>query len=355
MLHSRKTNYYIGETAFHHEGDVDFLKKLIKELGNLKIQAIKFHLLFNVSDYMVPDHSATKVLEKISISQEEWEGIFKEVVKCDKDIIALTNDLDSLKYINKVQKKYPIEAIELHSTGLNDLFLLKECLSFQKTIILGVGGSSFDEVKFAIDFLRENGKEEILLMHGFQNYPTSYEDINFNRIKFFREAFNLPIGYADHTDPSDKYNSMMSVLPAMLGVKVFEKHITNVVGEKRIDAQAAIGLEAMQDVIDKGNAIGDTLGNEMMQFSEAELNYGNTGPMKKALVARKKLELGTIIKLKDLAYKRTEDSSSIDQKDVIKLIGSEVKEDIQENELISFAKVNYNFKKQSTNQFFIKE
>ncbi len=353
MLQNLNSNYFIAETAFHHEGDVNFLNELIDQLIQLDINAIKFHLLFDVTDYMVANHSAIDVIKKIAIEQEQWPAIFEKVRDANKAIIALTNDMKSLQYINKIQAKFPIAAIELHSTGLNDLFLLREALLFNGTVILGIGGSTFDEINFAVDFLKDNNKHDIVLMHGFQNYPTSYEDINFERIKLMKSAFGLPIGYADHTDPNDVNNALISVLPRLLDVKIFEKHVTHVFGEKRIDAQAAVSLLKMKDVIILGNEVEKTLGQKTMIMSEAELNYGNTGPMKKAIVARKDIKKGHTIELDDLAFKRTDDSSQLSQKDILKVIGSEVVVDIASDELISFAKIKYTFKKQSNDQFFI--
>lgn len=348
-------NYYIAETAFHHEGNVDFLNELVSHLVMLDIQAVKFHLLLDVDDYMVSNHSAIQVIRDISISKNDWQNIFQSVKDAKKDIVALTNDLASLKYINQVQDEFPIAAIELHSTGLNDLFLLREAVHFKKTVMLGIGGSTFDEIQFAVDFLKDHGKDDIVLMHGFQNYPTNYEEINFRRINFMRQAFDLPVGYADHTDPNDKNNALMSVLPAMLGVKVFEKHVTHVLGEKRIDAQAAVSLEVMEEVIKLGNEIQKTLGSKSIMYSEAELNYGNTGPMKKALVASRDLAVGTIIQLEDLAYKRTDESSTLNQKDIVKVLGSEVVDHLSKDELISYKNIKYTFKKHSNDQFFIKK
>ena len=40
--------YIIGETAFHHEGDKEFQKKMIEDIAQLKLSAIKFHLLLNL-------------------------------------------------------------------------------------------------------------------------------------------------------------------------------------------------------------------------------------------------------------------------------------------------------------------
>ena len=39
-------------------------------------------------------------------------------------------------------------------------------------------------------------------MHGFQDYPTKYEDINLNRLDWLRKNFlkkNITLGYQDHT------------------------------------------------------------------------------------------------------------------------------------------------------------
>lgn len=352
-MHNRNSNYYIAETAFHHEGDVAFLKKLVSELLRLDVQAIKFHLLFDIDDYMVGGHSALDVIRKISIAEENWDEIFSMVVKGGKDIIALTNDIQALKYVNTIQNSQPITAIELHSTALNDLFLLQEACSFEKTIILGIGGSTFDEIQFAVDYLKKNSKTDILLMHGFQNYPTNYQDINFSRIGLMQQAFNLSVGYADHTDPADDLNAVISVYPISYGVRVFEKHVTNVVGEKRIDAQAAISIDRMKEVIALGNALIKTIGDNPMQFSAAEMDYGNTGPMKKAIVARRKIDAGQQIQLEDIAYKRTEISSMIQQKDVFKIVGAVAKRNIELDELLTFDNIEYQFKSVNFDQFFI--
>ena len=168
-----------------------------------------------------------KHLNPYQFPKNNWSEIFKIVTELKKEIILLANDIESLEWTNSIQDRYSISAVELHSTGLNDIFLLQECLKFKKTVILAVGGSSFDEILYAVDFLKRNGKEDILLMHGFQNYPTHYSDINFKRMDALNQAFSLPIGYADHTDPGDNKNALISALPQFSGYNVLEKHVTN--------------------------------------------------------------------------------------------------------------------------------
>ncbi|EJL74901.1 N-acetylneuraminate synthase family protein [Chryseobacterium populi] len=346
--------YYIAETAFHHEGNINFLENLIDDIAKLDIDAIKFHLLLDLEDYIVENHPAKEVLKKISLDQENWLNIFERVKTLGKEIVLLCNDLKSLKFANQIQDSFPIIGIELHSTGLNDLFLLEESIQFKKTIILGVGGSTFDEVQYAVDFLKSNNKNDILLIHGFQNYPTNYKDINFKRINLLSSAFGLPIGYADHTDPNDNKNKIISTLPILYGVNVIEKHITNVFGEKRIDAQAAIDLKTMEEVIELGNAIYKSIGENSIIFSEAELNYGNTGPMKKALVARREIKKGEILKKEDIAFKRTEESSPLSQKDFNKVVNAIALTDLKKDQILSFSNLEYKFQKPSFEQFFVK-
>lgn len=343
--------YIIGETAFHHEGSVDFLKTLIQNGASCGLNALKFHLLFDLDDYMIPSHQAIPVLKKIIIPKENWQQVLETVPK-NVDIVLLCNDVESLKWVNKIQHSIPVKAMEIHSTGLNDIFLLNEALNFNGTIILGVGGSAFEEVKFAVDFFRSNKKEDTFLMHGFQNYPTAYQDINFRRMTFLKEAFNLPIGYADHTDPLDPGNEYISSLPQVMGFNVLEKHFTHE-NEKRIDSQAAVSLEVLKKIIRMTSEVYATTGKAVYEFSEAEKKYGNTGPMKKAIVARRAIAKGTIVTLEDIAFKRTEKSSSLNQLQVGKIVGSKSLADIEVNTILDFSNIEFQFNINQFDHFFI--
>lgn len=345
-----KKPYIIGETAFHHEGEIKFLNELIIQAANLKLDAIKFHSLLDIKNYMVKNHDAIPILEKISLSKSSLERAIKLATQKKLDVILLCNDVIDVKWAIKCDLK--IRAIEIHSTGINDLFLLEEASKFKNTVLLGVGGSSIDEVKFAIDFLFEKGKKDILLMHGFQNYPTNYTDIFLERIEKFSNLFNLPMGYADHTDPNDENNEWLSVLGLTKGAFIIEKHFTTKFGEKRIDSQSAISIDQMKKVKDLAKILFKVIGFENpLSFSEAELNYGNTGPMKKAPVARYNIDKGERISIENIYFKRTLVSSSVKQRDILKILGLKTKQKIKMDEIIDFSKVEFEFSTNEMNQF----
>ena len=89
-----------------------------------------------------------------------------------------------------------------------------------------------------------------------------------------------------------------------------------------------------------------------MKMSEAELKYGDTGPMKKAIVAQRDIPIDKTIELEDLAYKRTEKSSYLEQGDILTLIGAKTKSTISKDDVIDYDNVEYNFKVAETTQFF---
>lgn len=341
--------YLIGETAFHHEGDIEFLNELIEEAINVGVDAMKFHLTTDLDDYMVANHEAIDIVRPWCLNTDDWSTILPKVTSGGMDLILLCNDAKSLKWVNETDLE--VVAIELHATGLNDYFLLLEAAKFKNTVILGTGGSTLDEIQYALDFLNSYGKDDIFLMHGFQNYPTDFEDINLSKMKLLHDLFNLPVGYADHTDPQDEDNESISVMAVAMGFNVLEKHFTHKFGEKRIDAQSAVSIEQMKTIRRLLNKAFKTYGFEDLRMSEAEKKYGNTGPMKKAIVARKTIEKGTKIKIEDIAFKRTNESTMLKQMDLPKLIGLEVTQTIEKDTFIDYSKVKYAFQKQDFSQF----
>ena len=341
--------YLIGETAFHHEGDLSVLKELVDSAVDVGLDAIKFHLTIDLDDYMVSHHEAIDVLRPWCIDSDGWTEILDYLKDKDLDSVLLCNDAASLQWV--LDSEYAVKAIEIHATGINDYFLLEKASLFDGTVIVGTGGSTLDEIYYAIDFLKSKGQHDIFLMHGFQNYPTDFRDINLSKMKILQETFRLPVGYADHTDPEDEDNESISVLATAMGVNVLEKHFTHLFGEKRIDAQAAVSLDQMKNIKRLLEKAWATYGTEDVKMSAAEKKYGNTGPMKKAIVARKKITKGEILSLEHIAFKRTNEGTYLPQNMMTKLLGLKVIKDIEKDTLIDFSNIEYAFQSNDFSQF----
>ena len=341
--------YIIAETAYNHQGDIDYLCKMIDDIAQIGLNAVKFHLLLNLESYMQKKHPLIPEMKKWLFDRKQWDTIIDRSNKNGLDVIALCDDVESLEYIN--QCRQDVRAVELHASGLNDWFLLTEAAKFNGTIILGVGGSTIDEIGYAVDFLKATHAEDIVLMYGFQSYPTDYTDINLSKMLKLAELFSLPVGYADHTAFDDENNELVSVMAAAAGFNILEKHYTPDYGKNRIDYHAAVGKQQVLKIKELMKLALAVYGSGEIKMSKPELEYGNTGPMKKAIVANKAIKKGQKLSLDNLWFKRTEEQSPLKQNRFLQLIGLEATKDIEEDEIIDFSKVRYEFKKTDPQSF----
>ena len=344
-----KKPYIIAETAYNHEGDIQYLYKMIDEIADVGLSAVKFHLLLNPNSYMQENHPLMNEIKKWIFKQEQWNAIIDHAREKQLEIIALCDDVESLEFINTKNKD--IFGVEIHASGLNDLFLLEEAAKFKGVVILGIGGSSIDEIHYAVNFLKNNKKTDIILIYGFQSYPTKYADINLSKMLKIRDLFNLPIGYADHTAFDDPNNEIISIMGATIGINILEKHYTLDYGKERIDYHAAVGKEQMLRIKNLIELALTVYGDGSLKISKSELEYSNTGPMRKAIVAKANIKKGEKLSFDNLWFKRTAEESSLNQNQLLKLIDLKATKDIVEDEIIDFTKVKYEFKKSDIESF----
>jgi len=327
--------YLIAECAYSHEGDIEYIEKSIKKISEVKcIDAVKFHVLLDIQTYMSPDHDLYKRIQEWLFGEDEWSELINYAISLNLNVIILADDLASLDFLKPMEDK--LSAIEIHACSLNDIKMLNKVSKFSIPVILGIGGSTIDEISFAIDYLKKKGKSDIVLMYGFQNYPTKYEYINLKKMQKIRECFNLPVGYADHTSWDDENQELITLAGFLFGANIIEKHFVLNKGEKRIDYEAAISAEDFCSLYKKLEILQKAIGNGEMELSEYEKSYGIIGPMKKAIMANRDIKKNEEISLENIAFKRTKKISNVKQKEVLNLLRRRAKSKIRRNELITF-------------------
>ncbi len=323
----------IAETAWHHDGDFGFMVDLVDLLVNeSKSDIIKLHLTLDFNEYMASDHPGYDFLKQRLFSQNEWEKIILKIVNSDKELMLLFNDTCSIDF----GMKFNPSLVEIHSVCLNDIHLLSKLRDQNLNsvpVVLGVGGSTLYEIENAISFLDTSN---IILMHGFQNYPTKYEEINFNKIKKIMQLYpNYEHGYADHTAWNEPNNMLISTMGAALGVNYVEKHVTPVPGEERTDWQAAVSIGEFNRLADNLKIVDSCNGNGELRLNKGERAYCIFGPNKKAAFLKIKKNKGDVLQAEDVLFKRTAKTSIISQLDVIDLIGKKSKCELEQNSIIT--------------------
>lgn len=315
----------IAETAAHHGGDYDFMLKLTDMICESSADIVKVHVTQDIDEYMDRSHSVYELLAKWIFSPSQWEEIFGRISNASKSLMTLVNDTKAVELAAAHHPAY----FEIHSVALNDINLLaavKANLSSSNKIVLGVGGSTLEEIENAIALLNT---DRVVLMFGFQNYPTRYEDVNFRKMQRIMQIFpDYKFGYADHTAWDEPNNVLITLLGAALGVSFVEKHVTLECGFERIDSSAAVSFDQFEQIRDGLTILGACNGNGRLELNAGERKYCDYGPMKKAPLLRRDMKIGESVQANDICFKRTAARTDLSQIRTIDLFGSKVSRDI---------------------------
>jgi len=322
----------IAETAWHHEGDFEFMKNLVSTIcTDTNADIVKLHITLDYDEYMDRSHSLYELVKTWLFDEDQWSELIGIVRASGKELMLLLNDKSALDFA----KKHTPEYIEIHSVCLNDVHLLdalKNHLNENIKLVLGVGGTDVYEIEHALNYIDH---KNTLLMFGFQNFPTVYKDVNLNKVRRIMGLYNdLEFGYADHTAWDNVNNELITLLGAASGMSYVEKHVTTHYGEERIDWSAAISTEMFNRIHEKLKVLKDLNGDGALEMNQGELAYSVFGPMKKAAILNKDVKKGELFSKEIIEFRRTEKLSDMSQIDVIKSFGKEIEKDMSAGELI---------------------
>ena len=325
----------IAEIANSHQGSIKILTKLINELYKKQIKIIKLQVYF-ADELLVKNHNRYNHFLKQSFTQEEWKKIINYAKKKGFTVYV---DIFGLKAL-KIFKEIDVDGFKIHSSDLCNSKILNIVNKSKKKIFLSCGGANGFEISYALNKLRD---VNVTLMHGFQDYPTKFEDINLNRIHWLRKNFlrkNISLGYQDHTKGNDLNNSILISTNAIsLGAKYLEKHVT-LSRKLKVDSSSSLEPLEFKNYQEKINQFMKTLGSEEFNMSSAEKNYRNI--VKKFVVAKKLLKKNIKLKTEDLEFKRVNKNQVIQSSYLEDFIGKKINQNIFQDDVLQQSNVKNN-------------
>ena len=89
--------------------------------------------------------------------------------------------------------QYEIPLIKIPSGEITNYPYLKKIGKTGKKVILSTGMSTLDEVRDAVQILKNEGTDKIILLHCNTEYPTPMCDVNLLAMKTMQEELGLPV------------------------------------------------------------------------------------------------------------------------------------------------------------------
>lgn len=306
----------VAETAFSHEGDFCYLRSQVDAAVAGGADCIKFQVFLNKESYYAPCHPSLERIDPMMFSEAEWERIFLYASGRKIRILVLPLNVESLRFARQFDEI--IHGYEIHSVCFNEWPLLKIMRETSRNIILGVGGRLPQEIDYVLRILQKSA-EKVVLMSGFQSFPTDCRTLNLGKLLCFRDTFRCIMGYADHSSFDDgKFTNYVNYA-YLLGARWFEKHVVPDPGVKRVDFESAVGVEGLRVMRNELDTMKTILGDgNIFHLNDAELLYRNR---EKQLAAKRDLPVGHVLCKEDIGFFVTERAGDIDQGRYPELLG----------------------------------
>lgn len=295
----------IAEIAQGYEGNSKQASLLILAASKANCDAVKFQLVF-ADELATPDYKYYSLFKSLEMNDEDW----KTLVSYSKGLgIKLYLDIFGYQSL-KLAEELQISGIKLHGTDIANLALLNAVAkSSIQLIILGAGGAYLDEIQTALKILKQ---KNVVIMLGFQGYPTPIETNQISRVsavlfQFKTQYPNLQVGFADHENPESPLRYAVAATAIGNGATIVEKHLTLGRNMALEDFESALNSDEMHEFVQIVKKCSLALGSKQDEndfgMSIQEKDYRNL--IRRHVVAGKDLPLGRTINASDVVLKRT--------------------------------------------------
>lgn len=222
--------FLIAEAGVNHNGDVAMARRLIDVAARAGADAVKFQTFkadLVISDdapkaryqldHTDPGESQLEMVRRFQLSYDDFAAL-RDYCH-DRGIVFLSTpfDHDSLDFLVTLG----VPALKLPSGELTNLPLLHAAARSGLPAILSTGMADLSEVGVAVETLRSGGCDQLVVLHCVSNYPADPADANLRAMATMAEAFDVPVGYSDHTP-----GLTVALASVALGACVLEKHFT---------------------------------------------------------------------------------------------------------------------------------
>ncbi len=288
----------IGEVAGAHDGSMEKMKKLVEIASEANVDAIKFQI-FRAEKLVTRNHPKYEGFKQKEFSKEEWGEVIQYAKS--KGLVVFIDVFDKESF--EIAEENNVEGYKVTSTVLSDVYLLKDIAKTGKTVLIGMGGSSYDEVKDALRMFENN---EVVIIAGYQNFPTKIEDTNLNLIPYLKKEFGKLVGYSDHCDAETEMAMIVPLLTYVYGGCLIEKHFTIDRSLKGTDYYSSLNPDELKRLVENVKEVSKTFGRgDLEEHSEEEEEYRLK--MKKFIVAVRDINEGEELKFDMIEFKRSVD------------------------------------------------
>ena len=297
-----QTLYIIAEVANAAQGATAANHQIIDSVAATGADAIKFQF-YKYDELATPNYEKYENFRRTFYSEEERLAFINHAYDVGLDVIIDIFDRWGLSVVRKALKQ--IKAVKIPPAIIMDEELVGNILELNKQILLGVGGYDDHDIELVLSKLKQNDNP-IVLMHGFQGFPTSERDSSLRRIGYLKAKYGLQVGYADHVDAETDIALNLPEYAFFAGATIIEKHITLDRFAKGLDYYSSLMPKEFERMVQNLRRCSAIMGSETISSSEKNYLKHST-----RVTTAKSVSTGEIIFQKDIKIRRTNNPDAL--------------------------------------------
>lgn len=321
----------IAEAGVNHSGSLETALALVDAAADagadiVKFQTFKANALAGRSalkaDYQQRTTDASEgqraMLERLELPHAAHHALIARAQQRGIEFLSTPFDPRSLEFLLSLH----LPRIKIGSGDLTNAPLLYSVARSGATLILSTGMATLGEVEEALGVLahgyahgdqapgigafcaawrdpaaRQYLTRHVSLLHCTTEYPCPPEDVNLAAMAAMRNAFQLPVGYSDHTDGFE-----ISLAAVALGAGIIEKHLTLDRSAEGPDHAASLEPADFKRMVSAIRRIEIAIGDGIKTPKDSEIK--NIPIARKSLVAARAMPAGQVLQASDIASKR---------------------------------------------------
>ena len=239
------------------------------------------------------------ILCRRAMSADEWRVL---KAHCDRLGLAFFATVGFAEEVALLEE-LACDSVKIASADVNHVPLLRRVARTGMCVQLDTGNATVGEIEAAVDTIRGEGNDNILIHHCPSGYPARLDSINLNVIPTLKRMFPYPIGYSDHSPGWE-----MDIAAAALGANLIEKTITEDRTTRSVEHIMSIEPPSLVRFVRSIRDLELALGGARRILSPEETL--RRAAIRRSIHVRHAVDAGQRLRAEDLDYRRPGDGIS---------------------------------------------
>lgn len=329
--------FLILEAGINHNGDMAMVRRMIDVAAKSGADALKFQT-FKAEEFVsnptqtytyksqgrTVTESMLEMFRRYELSADQWQEV---VGWCREAGILFFSTPQNPSDLDFLLRIVDLPLIKVGSDDLTNVALMRYYGSKQLPMIISAGMAYAGEVEDAVQAVRGTGNDRLAILHCVSSYPAQPDELHLNKIGTLARAFDLPVGFSDHTQ-----GSTAAVASIALGACIVEKHFTLSKDLPGPDHWFSADPEEAKAWVRDIRNCWRSLGGSIIEPTPKELEMRKLA--RRSVVAARDLEAGAILTAEDLTLKRP--GTGLPPKLLEHLVGQKLSRRVARNSLVTF-------------------